>query len=238
MPGPGGPVAPRPFDGAEALRYGFSAFVKNLVPFLVVTLVIMVVAGGLSLVGAVLDGGFDELTSTTAVEEPSFTAALQISWVSSIFNLLGTVVASVLNLGLLRMAFDVVDGRGASMSTMFRGYDVLIGVAVAVVVGLMTSVGLLLCIVPGVVVAVLMIFSSSQVVAGGAGFGEAISGSARMVTDNLGPVIIWLLLVLVLSIVIVCCTLGVGAIVVGPVVSLSTAYAYRTLRGEPVAQPV
>lgn len=237
MPGPSGPVAPRPFDGMEALRYGFSAFVKNLAPFLVVTLVIMVVVGGVSLVGTALDGGFDELTSTTAAEEPSLTASLQISWVSSIFNIIGSIVASVLNLGLLRMSFDVVDGRGASLSTMFRGYDVLIGVAVAVVVGLMTGVGALLCLVPGVIVAVLMIFSSAQVVGGGAGFGEAISGSARMVMDNLGPVIIWLLLVLVMSIVVVCCTLGVGALLVGPVTSLSTAYAYRTLRGEPVAQP-
>ena len=35
----------------------------------------------------------------------------------------------------------------------------------------------------------------------------------------------------------VCCTLGLGLLVVGPVISISTAYAYRVLTGGQVRTP-
>lgn len=230
-PAPGGPVA---FDPVESLRYAWAGFTKNAGPFVIFSLLTLVIAGSFSVIGAVIDGRFDAITEPGGQVNG---AQVQLLGMSTVLNVVSAVVGTILNLGMLRMAFDVVEGRKAELGRIFTGYNVGVGVVVAFLVGLLTGIGLLLCVLPGIVVAVLMLFASSQVVDGKAGVGEAISGSARLVMDNLGPVVIWALLLLLIVIVSVC-TCGLGFIIASPVFALSTAYAFRTLRHQPVAQPV
>lgn len=230
-PVPGGPVA---FDPVESLRYAWAGFTKNAGPFLLLALLAILVTFGFSLAGGMIDGRFDAISSSdgrvTGAEASLF-------GMGTIVQILGSAVATIFSLGMLRMAFDVVDGRKADLGRMLTGYNVGVGIVVAFLVGLLTGIGIVLCVLPGIVVGVLMIFSSAQVVDAGSGVGEAISGSARLVMNNLGAVIIWALLLLLIA-VLSFCTCGLAFFVTWPLFTISTAYAFRTLRHQPVAQPV
>jgi uncharacterized membrane protein len=107
----------------------------------------------------------------------------------------------------------------------------------ALIVALLTAVGFVLCILPGIVVAFFTMFVTALVVGEGASATDAISGSVALVRQNLGAVVVWFLLAIVLAFVgaIVCL---VGLLVTVPVIVISQAYTVRVLHGRPVAAPV
>ncbi len=239
--GPGGYMsAPPPTGGyrtsqlqpVEAITYGWAAFTRNVGPFLLMTVVVLLLGGGFSLLGSYLDGSFDLDASSTNAN-----AAFELQPWGMLLSLVGSILASILSLGMLRMAFDVLDGRKAELGRMFTGYNVGVGVLTGIVVSLVTSVGLLFCILPGLAFSFFMLFASSRVVDSGAGVGQAISGSFTLVKDNAGPVFLWFLLLILLVIASVC-TCGLGFFVTVPLFTISTAYVYRVITGGQVAQPV
>ncbi|GAA3607170.1 DUF2189 domain-containing protein [Marihabitans asiaticum] len=236
MPAPGAGYGPAvgQLDAVEALKYGWAAFTKNLGPYLVVTLASLALLAAISVGGMLLDGGFNAAVETADPDNP-FAGAFS-PW-STVANIVTTVIGSVISVGMLRMSFDVLDGRKAELGRLFQGYPVGAAILVSIIVGVLTSVGMMLCILPGIVAAVALVFATSHAVDHGRGIGESLTGSLNLVKDNLGPVIIWLLLALVAAIIGVCCTLGLGLLVVGPVISISTAYAYRVLTGGQVRTP-
>lgn len=226
-PAPGGGGYRRQLEPMDAFSYGWNAFTKNVGPFLIITFITLLLSVGLSVLGAGLDGGFD-LTSS---EDWSRTGPFE-----TLLNLVGSLITTFLGLGMLRMAFDVLDGRKAELGRMFSGYNVLIAFVTSIVVSLLTSVGLILCIIPGLVVAFLLLFATSRVIDSGAGVGDALTGSYELVKANVGPVLLWVLLMIVMYIAAIC-TCGIGLLVAMPVGALATAYVYRTISGGQVATP-
>ncbi|WP_252976324.1 hypothetical protein [Janibacter melonis] len=239
--GPGGYMsAPPPTGGyrtsqlepVEAIKYGWAAFTRNPVPYLLVTLLTLVLTGLFNVLGTYLDGGFDLEASGNGAN-----AAWSLQPFGILFSMVGSIIASIISLGMLRMSFDVLDGRKAELGRMFSGYNVGIGILTGIVVSLLTSVGFLFCILPGFVVGFFLLFASSRVVDSGAGVGDALSGSFRLVKDNAGPIFLWVLL-LVLLVIASVCTCGIALFVTVPIFSISTAYVYRVITGGQVAQPV
>src|SRR6478736_4887923 len=104
----------------------------------------------------------------------------------------------------------------------------------AIIVGILTFVGFILCILPGIAVGIFVLFWGYFLVDKGMSPIEAITASLNLVKDNLGPVFIFWLLTILITIAgaIVC---GVGLIVAVPVVVIATGYMYKRLQGEPVA---
>lgn len=104
----------------------------------------------------------------------------------------------------------------------------------AVIVGIMTFIGFILCIIPGIAVAFLTLFWGYFLVDKNLSPMEAITVSYNLVKENVGPVILFLLLswVVILVGAIAC---GIGLIVAWPVVIIATGYMYKRLQGEPVA---
>lgn len=234
----GGPGVPR-FDPVESIRYGWLGFTQNVAPYLIVSLVTLVVAGGLSVAGSLIDaagnGTFDSFDGASSgggdLSVWSFNPA------STALNSVTSMLSMIISLGMLRMSFDVVDGRKAELGRLFSGYNVGIGIVTAIVVSLLTTLGTFMCILPGLVFAFLSMFALSGVVDRDEGIGDAIKNSISLTSSNIGPVLLWMLLLFLLAVAAIC-TCGIGFLVVIPIFSLSTAYAYRALRGEPIAQPV
>ncbi len=136
---------------------------------------------------------------------------------------------------LVRACLDVLDGRRFDVVDAARRIPWPDIVVTALVVSAMTTVGVVLCVVPGVVVAVLTGFSTYVVVEEGAGPVDAVRRSAVLVRRHAGDVVTLMLLTIgvVLAGLLVAC---VGLVVALPLVYLSWGFAYRWFHGRPARQ--
>ncbi|NYF98141.1 hypothetical protein [Janibacter cremeus] len=231
--GYGGQPAPE-FSPLDALSYGWKRFTENLGPFLGITVLLVVIGFGFSFVAELLLQTGPVVTQpdplslrggSTQVHQPSIAASLG----SLALNLVSAVVQFILTVALIRAAVDVVDTGRASISTMFTRIPWLHLILAAILVGLMTFVGLILCIIPGIIVAFLLSFTNFAVMDGNSAT-DAIGASFRFTKANVGPVLLLFLVLLGLGILSLC-TLGLGFLVLMPVGYIAVAYTWRTLQG-------
>jgi uncharacterized membrane protein len=103
----------------------------------------------------------------------------------------------------------------------------------SLLIGAMTFVGLLLCILPGFAVLFFTSFALYFVIDRGEDAVTALKSSFTMVKNNFGVLLLFFLASLAAAIV-GACACGVGLLVAIPVVVLAQAYTYRTLNGDPV----
>jgi hypothetical protein len=137
------------------------------------------------------------------------------------------VVWGILLGGMYRMALDQIDGRKIDLGAIFSITDVLPNLALAsLLVWLATCLGMLCLVVPGWIVAGVLMFSTPMVVDGRLGAVAALRQSWTTLKDQ------WLLatvLVLVLAIMesfgLLLC--GVGFLFMLPLAILSIAVLYR-----------
>ena len=141
---------------------------------------------------------------------------------------------SVLQLFVIRATLMIMRGEPLDASKVMstdRLGSYMVG---AIIVGVLTFIGFILCILPGIAVGIFALFWGYFLVDKGMSPVEAITASFNLVKDNFATVIIFWLLTIVATIVgaIIC---GVGLIVAVPVVVIATGYMYKRLQGEPVA---
>ncbi len=227
MPSPAG--APSSFDGTSAWGYGWRAFTKNLGPFLGMGAIIFVIQAVLAGVGAVLDGGIEQ-----AWDPASGAGDFQLF--QSLGSLVGALITLVLSVGLLRMAFDVLDGRKAEFGRMFQGYDVGRAVLTSFVAGLLMAVAFLACGLPILIVGPLLMFAAPAAVDAGLGVGDALGRSVDITKNNVGGAAVLALLYILLSLAM-CCTLGLGNIAFTPIAQIALACAYRQATRGRVVEP-
>lgn len=236
MPPAGGP---KPFSVGDAFGYGWKKFTENLGPILIAMLVFF-------LIGAVLYGLQFVLQTLTAPEsttvvtsENSFevtqttTSPLGVL-VSLVFAVILFVWQYLVQAAVARGGLAVTEGRpivlGELLSFSKLGRIILGGI----ILGFLVLIGLFLCIIPGLIVAFLGSYFVYFILDQDQGAWESIKSSFAFVKDNVGN----LLLVFLLSLVIVfvgALLCGVGLLVAYPVVYIAYAYAYKVLRGQPVA---
>lgn len=155
---------------------------------------------------------------------------------SLLFNLVSWVVTTVLSAGIIRAALDITEGRKPEAVQVLTPPRLPQLLLLGVVTGVLVTVGLVLCILPGLVVILLTSFSTYFLLdrpdldAIG-----ALKASVNLVKDNLGSVLLWFLVCfgLVLLGAILCL---VGLLVTLPIVYLGTAYTYKRLTGQQVVQ--
>ena len=224
----------------EAIKYGWTKFSKNVGPFLIGALILGVISILFSLLGQFIAGAIFDTSPQTTVDPT--TGAVKIEGASfftgllanSVVSFVGQVITTIAAAGLLKMAFDVVDGREASLGTMLEGWDKVQVVVATILVGIATFIGIILCVLPGIAVIVFSAFTTAFVVDRKLGAVDAIKASINLVKNNFGPAILWMLLAFLCTVVgaIAC---GVGLLVAIPVVLISQAYTLRALTGGPIA---
>jgi uncharacterized membrane protein len=108
-------------------------------------------------------------------------------------------------------------------------------VLASILFGLMLFVGLLLCIIPGIIVAIIFMFYGYLIVDNPTlGPTDALRKSQEITKGRLGELFVFGLALFGINLVgaILC---GVGLLFTYGITAVAVAYAYRTLNGETVA---
>lgn len=221
-PGFGQTGGPRgQFMPTDALAYGWRAFTANIVPLALIGLTLLLV----SVATNFLTLGFD-------------------SWLLNVLaQALAIFLSFLIGLGLIRAALTIVDGGRPSVDQLLSTKDLGPYVVASIVVSLVVALGLLLCVLPGLIAGFLLQFFGYAIVdgktspQGGAPQSSpigALSTSVNVVTSNLGPLILLALLCFVVNLAgaLAC---GLGLLVTLPVTSIAIAYAWRHFTNGPIA---
>lgn len=227
----GAPV-PQGYDVMAAVKYGWAKFTQNAGTFVVLGLLAFLVPIAIQLLGEVAQGGAG-LAADELDESAGFLVATGGGLTGFVFSLVANIAGLFFNAAVVRAALDAAEGRQAGIGEAFTRWDKLQVVLLAVLVGLMTTVGLILCVLPGIVVMFFTWFATYFVVAG-ASATSAIGSSFRFTADNFGSVFLLFLLCVLITIA-GACALCVGLLVAVPVTVIASAYTFKVLQGQPVA---
>jgi len=198
-------------------------------------LVYGVIVGALSLVTGLVSAailGPTEVNSVTGeIDGPNPFLQLLVQLVSSLVT---SIPGLILGLCFIRGVLDVAEGRPFELGQLFTRIPWGSGIITSILVSLMTTVGMLLCVLPGIAVAVFAYFSLYFVIDRQLSPVDAIKASFGLVRDNLGNTILWVLVAFVMM-VVGACLCGVGLLVAMPLMYLGSAYTYKKLTQQPVA---
>jgi hypothetical protein len=243
---PSGPAVPEPSPGtlvlSDALRHAWTAFTSNIGALVILALVVVGIQAGLTLVRQVLQ---------TGAEADSAIIAGTFALLSLGFSILAWVIGLMLAIGLIRAALAIMDGRTPTPSLLVATEGLASYILAAVLFSLATAVGVLACLLPGLVIAFCWQFYGYAIVDGRGSVGatESLRRSFGVVKAHVGELLVlWLAFLgigLIAGIAVVTVSaltpiLGTVvsaavALVVYPVIALTLAYSWRRLSGGVVA---
>ncbi|WP_454043504.1 hypothetical protein [Cellulosimicrobium sp. Marseille-Q8652] len=234
-PAPGYPPPAHPTGGyagpvfsvGEAISYGWRKVTSNLLPWILVALILIAVTVAWNLV----TGSFDQFREGYDFDDTSFAALGGITVTSVVLSVVGTVISYLVTAFLTRGALDESAGRRPDVAAFFRIGNVVNVLLAALIVGLLTGIGLFLCILPGIAVAIFSAFVYYFALDQRQDAISAIRSSWSVVAKNFGSVFLLLLALLGINILgaIPC---GLGLFVTIPLSYVAVAFAYRRLTGQ------
>ena len=236
----GPPAGEAPYSPTEAISYGWKKFIASpgtlLIPMIVAWLGVVAVAVVVNLLLQATVLGTHDCTKT--INGVPFTGQCSAGFFTrEVFSALGStvifLVLQILTAGIWRGALRVTDGHGFGVGELFKGFDVGQVILASVLVAAGTFVGLVLCIIPGIIFAFLAQFTIAFVVDRQLTAVDAIKASIQLVRENVGPTLLYFLLAYVV-IIVGACLCGIGLLVAYPVALLGYAYTFRRLQHEPV----
>jgi uncharacterized membrane protein len=152
-----------------------------------------------------------------------------------VVQLISFIVGIVLAMGLIRASLAVLDGRRPEVGMLFQTEGFGPYLLASILVGIGVFVGLILCIVPGIILALMWEFFGYVIVENPTiSPTDAMRRSADMTRGHrwqlfgLGILLFLINLVGVIALV-------VGLLVTYGISALALAYTYRVLSGQPVA---
>jgi len=224
---PYGRPTPGGYSATDAWSFGWRHFTARpaalLVPVLVVGIVVLVIS---FVVRLIIVGGMTDSSSNMGA----------VLFAAALAGGITSLITQVLAAGLYKGGADVADGRDVQLGGLFEGWDKVQVIVAAVIIGVLTLVGTLLCYLPALIVGYFTQFTLLFIVDKNMTATDALRASFQLCMNNLGPTILWYLLALVTIIAgAVLCL--VGLLVAIPVVLVGLAFTYRRLQNEPVVDP-
>ncbi len=224
-PVPGGTA---PFQVGEAFTYGWKKFQEYLGPILIAMLIFLVVGGAVNFIATLLGGGFGELTDTEDVGIGMFFGVGYL-----IFSLLGALVSLLIQAAVVRGALKITEGQRIDLATFLSTEHLGQVVLASILLAIGTAIGLILCIVPGLILIFFSQFTYQFILDKGLPAFDAIKASFALVNQHLGSVI-GLFFASILAFIVGALLCGIGLIVAIPVTIIATAYAYKLMTGQTV----
>ena len=236
--GPGGPVQ---FSVGDGLSWAWNKFAKNAVPLIVASLIFGIIMAVLS-VGLQLVASAMSPTTVTSYSDgndfgySAWSTDLGFGGMVVLFlgGLVVLAVAGAIASAYLGGLLDIADGRPVTVGSFFRPRNIGAVVLAAVLVGIITEIGYALCILPGVIASILLMFAIIAVVDRNYSPVDSIKASFDVAKTNFGPVfLVWL----ITSLLVIAGALlfGVGLLVAMPLAALLHVYAWRRLTGGQLA---
>ncbi len=212
-PTPGGGGGVSALDTGAALSYGWNKFVQYIGQIIIIVLVIFAVQFAFGIARGIVQGAVDN--------------SILGFILATIISAAGFFIALLLQAGLIRAALAVTRGEAPEASMLFSTENFGPYVIGAIIVALLSFVGLLVCCVGILVVMFFTLFWGYYVIDRGTPPVDAIKASFDITKRNASAVLVFAIVVIVLN--LITCGLAIG------VTSIALAYAYKTLNGEAVA---
>jgi uncharacterized membrane protein len=194
-----------------ALSYGFNKYFANVGPVLSVVFVSIAAQIVLSLLGQVV------VRSLVGV---------------FIFQILGWIVGAIAALGIYKMALMITAGQTPEVGKAFQYDRWGEWFVFSIAFGLIVGVGLVLCIIPGLVALAFFGMAPYFFIDRGMSVGESLKASRQAATSR-GFALPVVLSILVGAAGLIAC--GIGALVTAPAAYIAVAFLYRNAAGQPVA---
>jgi hypothetical protein len=231
VPPPPPPPVPgaAPFQVGDAFNYGWKKFQEYLGPILIAMVLFIVINIAVNLIGSLFIGGIGEITDPDDIGIGMF-----FSFGYFVFGLLSALVSLLIQAAVVRGALDITKGERIELSTFLSTENLGQIVLAAILLAIGTTIGLILCIVPGLILIFYSQFTYQFIIDKGLPAFDAIKASFDLVNRNLGTVVV-LFLASILAFFIGAILCGIGLLVTIPVTIIATAYAYRMMTGQPVA---
>lgn len=192
-------------------------------------LAVLVVVWIISIVFNVVVGG---LAGALGAMSKDQTVAVLCSLLS---NLVTTAFGVWLGIGQARFFLKTARGQPAALGDVFTGGPYFVSVFLAtLLVGLIVGLGTILCIVPGVILALMFSQFYYLILDRNTGIIESLSMSRELTAGNkLTLFAIWMLSVLLIIAAVIPC--GLGLLVAAPYFTLMYAMIYLIITGQPTA---
>jgi uncharacterized membrane protein len=174
-------------------------------------------------------GGVGEITDPDDIGVGMF-----FSFGYLIFSLLSALVSLLIQAAVVRGALDITKGERIDLQTFLSTENLGQIVLASIILAVGIAIGLVLCVIPGLILAFFSQFTYQFIIDKGMPAFEAIKASFGLVNKNLGTVIV-LFLASLLAFFVGAILCGVGLLVTIPVTIIATAYAYRMMTGQTVA---
>ncbi len=244
---PGGPgqqpgaAGANPVSVGDAFNWGWTKFQQNIGPILIAAAIMIV---GLAIIEAIvffLIIGSAAATTTTHTTSYGYTYTttsggggilVLIGWL--VFMAVYFVGLALVQLAIIRATLEITYGQPFDLKAMFSTDQIGQYILGAIVVGIATGIGSMLCLIPGLIVMFFSMFWGFFLIDKKLGAIEAIKASIELVNKNIGT-LVGFFLATYLAYVVGTLLCGIGLLVAIPVVILATGYMYRRLQGETVA---
>ena len=242
-PPPGYGMPTNRYSVGEALSWAWAKFTKNPVALIVATLVfglVLVVLNSLvqPLMQAVSPETFTAIdTGDGLIESTSRSLTGAGFAVLILTSLLQLVVGAAISSGYYGGMIDIANGQQVGIGSFFRPRNIVSVILSSLIVGVLTAIGVLLCILPGLIVSIFAMFSTVAIVDRNLSPIDGIKASFAIVKQNFGQVLLaWLTSAAIMLVGALLC--GVGLLVAAPVSYLFIVYTYRKLSGGSVAPAI
>ncbi len=239
--GPPGYGGAQPFNVGEAFSWAWNKFSKNAAPLIIATLVygliVIVLQFIINLLQAAVSPGVSDYTSDSS--------GFSYSWSTTSMGLGGIlisivgwfvmlIVGAAIQSGFLSGVLDIANGQQVSVGSFFRPRNIGQVIVAGLIVGVITTIGFFLCVIPGLLASILLIFTVVALLDRNLSAVDAVKTSFETSKANFGPAFLtWLVGIAIIFVGALLC--GVGLLVAVPVASLFLVFAWRRITGGQVA---
>ncbi len=239
--GPPGYGGAQPYSVGEAFSWAWNKFTKNAAPLIIATLVygliIVVLQVIVNLLQAAVSPGVSDYSSSGS--------GFSYSWSTTSMGLGGIlisivgwfvllIVGAAIQSGYISGVLDIANGQQVSVGSFFRPRNIGQVIIAGLIVGVITTIGFFLCIIPGVIASIMLVFTIVALLDRNLSPVDAVKTSFELSKANFGNVFVtWLAMVATAFVGALLC--GVGLLVAVPVAALILVYAWRRLSGGQVA---
>ncbi|AOW95132.1 hypothetical protein BFN03_16605 [Rhodococcus sp. WMMA185] len=207
---------PGQFSVGAAISYGWNKFKDNALVWIGILLIAAVIQIALNII-------------FTGVEPAS-----DVGEVFSPWGIFGTVVTTIvgylINAALVRGSLNEVDGNKPAFGSFFQFNNVGAIIIASLLIGIATTIGLILLIIPGLIVVFFTWWTLQFIIDQNEDAFTAIKSSVTVIGKNFGSVLL-LALALVGINIVGALLLIVGLLVSLPISIIASTYAYRVLTG-------
>ena len=239
--GPPGYGGAQPYSVGEAFSWAWNKFTKNAGPLIIATLVygliLIVLQVIVNLVQAAVSPGVSDYSSSGSGFSYSWsTTSMGLGGIliSIVGWFVSLIVGAAIQSGYISGVLDIANGQQVSVGSFFRPRNIGQVIIAGLIVGVITTIGFVLCIIPGVIASILLVFTVVALLDRNLSPVDAVKTSFDLSKANFGNVFVtWLAMVATAVVGALLC--GIGLIVAVPVAALILVYAWRRLSGGQVA---